>query len=154
MAYKEKDIIALFDSICQRIEEGEALRTILKDNEMPSSRTFFKWLDEDEEKVKQYARAKEIYAEGVFEDIILISDGSGDDVIIDEDGKENINHHVIQRDRLRTDTRKWALSKLNPKKYGDKVDLTTGGDKINSKPDYSNLSNQEIILLKELQSKL
>ena len=124
MAYTIKQINEIFDSICVRIENGEAVRNILKEEDMPSSRTFFKWLD-DEEKVKQYARAKSIYAEAMFEDIILIADGSGDDVLIDEDGVENVNHHVIQRDRLRTDARKWALSKLNPKKYSDKIQLDT-----------------------------
>jgi len=36
----------------------------------------------------------------------------------------------MQRSRLRVDVRKWALSKMNPKKYGDKVDHTTGGEKL------------------------
>ena len=130
MAYNKKEIDDIFDAVCDRIEEGEAVRTILRDEDMPSSRTFFKWLEQDEEKVKQYARAKELYAEGMFEDVILISDGSGDDIILDEDGVENVNHKVIQRDRLRTDNRKWALSKLNPKKYGDKIDMTSGGEKV------------------------
>ena len=126
MAYKEEDIKIIFESICERIENGEAVRNILKNDNMPSSKTFFKWIYEDEEKVKRYARAKEIYAETMFEDIILISDGTGDDVLIDEDGKENINYNIIQRDKLRTDNRKWVLSKLNPKKYGDKIDVTSG----------------------------
>ena len=43
-----------------------------------------------------------------------------DDVIINEEGNPITNHNVIQRDRLRVDARKWALSKMNPKKYGDK----------------------------------
>lgn len=126
MAYKEEDIKIIFESICERIENGEAVRNILKEKEMPDSNTFYKWLREDEEKIEQYARAKEIYAESMFEDIILISDGTGDDVLIDEDGKENINYNIIQRDKLRTDNRKWVLSKLNPKKYGDKIDVTSG----------------------------
>jgi len=130
MAYKKDEILKIFDTVCERIENGEAVRTILREDAMPSSRTFFKWLEQDEQKVKQYARAREIYADAMFEDVILISDGSGNDVLIDEDGIENINHHAIQRDRLRTDTRKWALSKLNPKKYGDKmnIDHTTKGN--------------------------
>jgi len=117
---------------------------------MPSSKTFWKWLNEDKEKVNQYARAKEIYAESVFEDIILISDGTGDDVLIDEDGNKNVNHHVIQRDRLRVDSRKWALSKMNPKKYSDKLDLTNNGksfDNVNKVDvifkDFSDEDNSE-----------
>ena len=117
---KKKDI---FDSICQRIIEGEAVRNILKDKDMPSMKTFWDWLDKDEDLVKQYARAKELYAERMFEDIILISDGTGDDILVDEDGKEQVNWNVIQRDKLRSDNRKWVLSKLNPKKYGDRLQL-------------------------------
>ena len=45
--------------------------------------------------------------------------------IIDKDGNEVVNHNVIQRDRLRVDTRKWYLSKLNPKKYSDKIQVDT-----------------------------
>jgi hypothetical protein len=130
MRYSEEQVNDIFDSICERIECGEAVRNILKGEDMPSSRTFFKWLEEDEYKVKQYARAKDIYAEAMFEDIILISDGTDDDVLTDEDGVKQVNYNVIQRDRLRTDNRKWALSKLNPKKYGDKIDMTSGGKKI------------------------
>ncbi len=130
MAYSTKEITTIFNKICDRIIEGESVKTILKNKDMPSSKTFWKWLNQDKEKVNQYARAKEIYAESVFEDIILISDGTGNDVLIDEDGNENVNHHVIQRDRLRVDARKWALSKMNPKKYSDKLDVTTNGDNI------------------------
>ena len=32
-----------------------------------------------------------------------------------------VNYENIQRSRLRVDTRKWIMSKLAPKKYGDKV---------------------------------
>ena len=148
MAYSKKDIEKTFKIICDRIIEGESVKTILKDENMPSSRTFWKLLSEDEEKVNQYAHAKELYAESVFEDIMLISDGTGDDILIDEDGREQVNHRVIQRDRLRVDSRKWALSKMNPKKFGDNkaVDLTVD-DKRLSKEE----RDQKI---KELKDKL
>lgn len=132
MAYSKKEKYKIFEKICLRIIEGEAVRTILLQDDMPAMETFWRWMKEDEELSKQYARAKELFAEGMFEDIILISDGTDDDVLIDEEGKEQINHNVIQRDRLRSDNRKWVLSKLNPKKYGDKIDLTTDGEKLNT----------------------
>ena len=130
MAYTPEEIKNTFNLICDRIIEGESVKTILKDNDMPSSQTFWKWLNEDEEKSNQYARAKDIYADKVFEDIVLIADGTDDDVLIDEDGIQQINYNIIQRDRLRIDARKWHLSKLNPKKYGDKnTTVLEGGDK-------------------------
>jgi hypothetical protein len=54
------------------------------------------------------------------EDIVHISDESKHDTIETEDG-EHPNHEWINRSRLRVDTRKWLLSKLLPKQYGDKV---------------------------------
>jgi hypothetical protein len=37
--------------------------------------------------------------------------------IADDGGDEG-----VQRSRLRIDTRKWVLSKMKPKRYGDKVE--------------------------------
>jgi hypothetical protein len=119
MAYNQKQIETIFELICERIEVGQSVNLILKDSDMPSSRTFWKWLDEDEEKVKKYARAKDVYSDKMFEDLVLIADGTSTDVYQDEKGEDQINHDIIQRDRLRIDARKWTLSKLNPKKYGD-----------------------------------
>ena len=34
---------------------------------------------------------------------------------------------LANRDRLRVDTRKWVASKMKPKKYGDKVELSGPG---------------------------
>jgi hypothetical protein len=99
---------------------------------MPSSRTFFAWLDLYPEKVKQYARATELRAEAIFDDILSIADQNERDTYINEFGIEIINSDVIQRSRLRIDARKWVLSKLNPKKFGDKIDHTTAGEKITS----------------------
>jgi hypothetical protein len=48
------------------------------------------------------------------------------DTEMGEDGIERTNHEVVARARLRVDTRKWAMSKLAPKKYGDRI--THGGD--------------------------
>lgn len=124
MAYSQKEIEEIFDKVCERIENGEAVRTILKDKDMPDSVTFYKWVDNDKNKLKQYARACEARAEEMFEDILKIVDATEDDVIVDENGNFITNHNIIQRDRLRADARKWMLSKMMPKKYGDKLDMS------------------------------
>lgn len=130
MAYSQKEIDESINKICERIENGEALRNVLKDKGMPSSQTFFKWLLEDEKKSKQYAFACEMRAENMFEDMLNIADDSSQDEIITKDGNIMFNSEFAQRSRLRVDTRKWALSKLNPKKFGDSQKLTLeGGEK-------------------------
>ena len=126
MAYSKEQIKEVFNNICLKIGvEGMALRNVLKLDDMPSSQTFYNWLNDDESKSKQYARVCNDRSDKIFEDILNIADSTADDIIVDEQGKPVTNHNVIQRDRLRVDTRKWYLSKLNPKKYSDKIQVDT-----------------------------
>ena len=77
----------------------------------PPVKTFLQWIDKDENKSKQYARACEERAVFIFEDILDIAD--------------NTENEEIQKARLRVDARKWFLSKMLPKKYGDRLDLSS-----------------------------
>lgn len=142
MAYSEERKEKIFTKIITRIsDEGHSIRSILREKGMPSSSTFFKWLEDDEKFSKRYARACEIRAEVLLEEMIDIADNVVDDFVDIKDftneGSEitvgkKVNYENIQRSKLRVDTRKWIISKLNPKKYGDKLDLTSDGEKLNS----------------------
>jgi len=134
MAYSIDEIDKIFNYVCTEIEKGRALRNILKEKEMPSSSTFYQWLDNNIEKSKQYARATEVRAEIIFDDIIAIADENTNDTYIDDNGFEKVNKDVIQRSRLRIDARKWVLSKLNPKKFGEKLDVTSDNKPITQPP--------------------
>ena len=103
--------------ICQRISSGESVRTICKDKKLPCAATVFFWLLDDDKKwfLEQYETARNTQAENMFEELLDIADNDDGDV---------------QRARLRIDTRKWYLSKVLPKKFGDKTDLTSGGKPI------------------------
>lgn len=135
MAYTEKEINKAFDYVIQQIESGCSVNSILKEQGTPGSETFYKWIDEDKEKAKKYVRACEDRADLIFEDILHIADDSTNDTqTVDMSGVEIevVNKENVQRSRLRVDARKWMLSKMNPKKYGDKIDHTTGGERMNT----------------------
>jgi hypothetical protein len=105
--------------ICKRIAEGESVREIVKNDEMPSSSTIFNWLLDEDKKVflEQYETARNIQAETMFEELIEIADRDSENVM---------------RDRLKVDTRKWYLSKVLPKKFGEKMEVeNTGNININ-----------------------
>ncbi|MDR1695597.1 MAG: hypothetical protein LBR69_03060 [Endomicrobium sp.] len=85
--------------------------------------TWFRWLREDKSLSDQYVRAKEFGLEAMAEDILAIADDTSNDTYTDENGKERCDNEVVQRSRLKIDARKWLMSKLAPKKYGDKVAL-------------------------------
>lgn len=83
--------------------------------------TFNVWLGEDEDLAARYALAREDLIERIANEIVEISDK---DVEI-QDGKRD--WAAVQKHKLQVDTRKWLLSKLAPKKYGDKVGLELSG---------------------------
>lgn len=93
----------------------------------------YDWIDKHPEFANKYARARELQADFLADQIIEISDDTSNDSIYTDKG-EIPNTEWISRSRLRVDARKWKASKLAPKKFGDKVDVTTGGDKITNTP--------------------
>ena len=121
--------------ICERLALGESLRQICSDDEMPSKSTVMRWLFEEDKKAfqDQYAKAREALMEHWAEEIIDIADDATNDYMDrkQKDGsiEQVLNSEWITRSRLRVDTRKWLMSKLAPKKYGEKLETTHLGDK-------------------------
>lgn len=134
MAYSEEKKEEVFSNIITEIADvGTPLRTILKRKGMPSSSTFFIWIDEDDSLSKRYARAKEVMVEALADEMLEIADDGSNDymTIVKGDKEYNVeNKEVTNRSRLRVDTRKFLLSKVLPKKYGDRLDITSDGDKV------------------------
>lgn len=118
-AYSDK----LADEICERIAQGDSLRKICSEKSMPGERTVYSWLFKDEAFQQKYARAREAQSDTHLEDIFAIAD---DDELKPDDK------------RVRIDARKWAMSKLAAKKYGDKQLI--GSDPDNPLPSGFNVS--------------
>lgn len=117
------------DIICERIAEGQSLRSICLADDMPAMRTVFNWLAKSEAFVQQYTRARDAQADALADEIVDIADDGSRDYAKDADGREVVDHDHIARSRLRVDARKWIASKLKPKKYGDKLSTElTGAD--------------------------
>lgn len=112
----------LADTICERLSLGESLRSICRDERMPSQSMVFRWLADRQAFREQYAHAREVQADSWADDIIEIADDSSGDTIVDpESGNERFNGEFAARSRLKVDTRKWLMARMAPKKYGDKV---------------------------------
>lgn len=123
----------LFDAICERIADGESLRTICSDVDMPNKATVFRWLANDTALSDQYARAREAQADALFDEMLDIADNARNDWMErggEDDAGYSLNGEHIQRSKLRIDTRKWMAGKMRPKVYGDKIDVTSGGEQI------------------------
>lgn len=119
--------------IIERLAGGESLRGICQDAHLPNISTVIRWLGKHPEFCAQYARARETWAESEFERMMEIADtvtlGERTKVIsegVDDAGnpvvksKETVRGDMIERAKLQVDTRKWALARMSPKKYGDR----------------------------------
>ncbi|WP_289366098.1 ubiquitin carboxyl-hydrolase [Pantoea stewartii] len=95
--------------ICSLLADGESLRKVCERPRMPNKATVFRWLAQHDEFRDQYAKATETRADAIFEEMFDIADS-----VVEEAA-------AVGKARLRIDTRKWALARMNPKKYGDKV---------------------------------
>lgn len=117
--------------ICERIANGQSLREVCRDEAMPGKSTVMRWLGEREAFRDQYARAREAQADYWADEILEISDDGSNDWMKrqhgDDDPVEVPNHEHISRSKLRVDSRKWLMSKLAPKKYGDRVEQVHSG---------------------------
>lgn len=125
----------LADRVCEELALGKSLRRVCDMDGMPAPNTVFKWMRTREEFLQQYARAKQESADAMAEELLDIVDDARNDYMEDNYDKGRtpgytLNGENIQRSKLRSDTRKWLMAKMKPKVYGDKVDITSGGEKL------------------------
>jgi hypothetical protein len=112
------------DEICARLETGRSLLNVCQDEDLPARSTVLRWIEQNEAFRDKYAGAREKGYRAMAEEILAISDDTSKDYIERKDGSRAVDHEHVNRSRLRVDTRKWLLSKVLPKIYGDKVELS------------------------------
>lgn len=114
------------DKICERLADGESLRNICDEEEMPNKATVFRWLAKFTDFSDQYARARETQADSLFDEILSIADNGRNDWM-ERNGETDAgwmaNGENLRRSQLRVDARKWMAGKLRPKKYSDKLEI-------------------------------
>jgi hypothetical protein len=99
------------EQACLLMERGWISKDACKKVGLPRS-TLWHWINTDEHFRERYERARIGQAHAMAEDAIEIAD------------TETYDMAVVQRNRLRVDTRKWFVSKIAPRIYGDKIEHT------------------------------
>lgn len=121
---------AIANEICERLAAGQTLRTICKDDHIPAESTVRWWVITDREGFSaHYTRARDLGLDAIAEELFDIADdGTNDWMTVGREGAEYQveNKEVTNRSKLRVETRKWYLSKLAPKRYGEKVEHNFG----------------------------
>lgn len=101
---------------------------------MPAYATVLRWMDElpDEPERAEERKAREAFKRALdtarirgwavwADELIEIADDSSLDLVVGPDGGERMNSEFVARSKLRIETRKWLLSRMLPKVYGDQV---------------------------------
>ena len=119
----ERDKNAICQAVLQGMRDGLSAFKACQEAKVPQS-TFNRWVDADAKLAEDYAHAREDLIERMANEVLELSD---EDVGLQLDGKRD--WAAVQKHKLQVDTRKWLLSKLAPKKYGDKIEVS--GDPTN-----------------------
>jgi hypothetical protein len=107
---------ALVETIISRMIEGESVRSICNDPNMPSRFTVLTWQATNDEFQAKCARARAMQADVIHDDLA--------------DMEVGVLSGTIPPDvaRVAASMKQWRASKLAPKKYGDKLDLNQTGE--------------------------
>lgn len=117
---------ALAETICDRLSCGESLRKICRDPGMPDHVTVIRWLGKNEAFAIRYARAREIQAHVWVDEMYELASSEPERQMNGALDSASVTHI-----RNRVATMQWLAMKLNPKKYGDKVDVNHGNQPEN-----------------------
>ena len=175
-APRRYDRAAVSAHVCSELKAGRSLESICKDVGMPTVATFLDWVAQDPSGIgKDYAHAREIGYRKLADEMIEIADKTHEWVTIQEldpDGKPlfddkgeprlkkvlmPLSSDVVAHKRLQVDTRKWMLSKMLPKVYGDRITNehtgADGGPIAIAAVDLKNLSDEELEKMEQLMMK-
>lgn len=108
----------LCKKICDEVANGENIISVLKESSYPSWSTFRRWKNENDELRTLYVNSQQdkgIALESEIDDVMQSLKAG--------EMEASVGNVLIQ-------TLKWKMAKFYPKMFGDKVDVTTDGEKI------------------------
>jgi hypothetical protein len=120
---------ALGETICDRVAEGEALIDVCNDPEMPCLKTVRRWLARHPEFKALYDLSQEFRADGLVHQAgeIVDTPKTGEKRVTKSDGSVEVTEgDMIEHRKMQAKHRVWLAGKLNPKKYGDVMNLRHG----------------------------
>ena len=118
------------DAILERLTDGQSLRAACLAEGVERSK-FHRWIINDIDGLaNQYAHARDIGLDQMADELLEISDTfdiQSREVATPSGQTVAVNEDALGHRKLRVDTRKWYLSKLAPKRYGDRQAMELSG---------------------------
>lgn len=130
-AKKEKERLKKINNVLELIESGLSLRKALKMSKVGKD-TFYGWVEGSKENEERYLRACDERAEAIMDEAYDIADDNRKDseIRFDSNGVpyEVEDKEYTSRSKMKVNLRQWHLTKLKPKKYGDKIEVEQKSD--------------------------
>lgn len=116
---------AMIERILEAVTAGIPLAQVLREDGMPKPSTFYDWLEADEALSGRFARAREFGADAIAVEALRIADTpvEGERRKVTDDGVEVTTEDMLGHRKLQVETRLKLLSKWDPKRYGDRLEL-------------------------------
>lgn len=116
------------EAICERLSKGEPLAQICRDEGMPGTRTVYDWAEQRPDVSALIARAREEGEDAIAAQVLEIVDAEPERIAT-KMGSQIDSGDVANR-KMRAEYRLKLLAKWNPKKWGERIDVTSKDEKI------------------------
>jgi len=115
----------VWSEIIDRVSAGKSVSTVLSEKGMPNWTVFQAMLAHDANLNAAYEKAVQNRADKLADEILELSDEQM------PAGLEGAMASAwVQQKRMQVDARKWIASKLKPRTYGDRIDMTVRDERI------------------------
>lgn len=114
------------DEVCEWIAEGRTMSSYCRQPGKLSVPTINRWRDRDPDFASRVARAKDCGFDRLADECLEIADNTqaGQIVTEDKDGRKVVTEDMLGHRKLRIETRLKLLACWDPRRYGNKADVT------------------------------
>lgn len=125
--YTDDQRLYTFQRICDDVANGVLITTALEQNGVVSFSTFQYWLNQHQDLKELWQDTQRMRETFLFEEMIRVAYSDSPKTIKkfnrDKELIETIVKDSAEDRRLKINTLKWALSKMNPNKYGERIQI-------------------------------
>jgi hypothetical protein len=118
VVYDDATKNAMVDSLLVQIEAGKSMREVCRMEGMPDHTTVIRWMRDDASLATRYARARMAQADVLFDRMEAVEEAVS---------AGTMDSHAA---RVVLDSMRWRASKLAPKVYGDRLDVSVSDSRI------------------------
>ena len=110
----------MFENFIEQVYRGRSLKSLVEDDpRLVSYEDFLRWIKRDPQRHERFKEAQEMRTEFLAGEILEIADGAN--------SLDAASPAMVNRDKLRIDTRKWLMGAHNRKRYGESKQVEFGG---------------------------